>query len=287
MQWEVIDARLRRAQHAGADRRPQAGDLRLPRRRHRDLPPGRGRPPASAAHPRHQLAQRPAAGRRLSRWCSAAPRSATRTSWSATVERPPPGQPAGRRAVRRPVPAAGRAAASTFGVAAPADHPHGRPARPHRRATSPPTSAGCSPPARRTTDGRVRAGDVAVIVEAHKDARACRDALAAAGVPAVYTGDTDVFASQAAPGLAVPAGGVRAAAPLRAGAGRGDHDVLRRDRRQPARRRRRPDRPGRPRRCAAWADHAPRPRRGRGVRGRAGRRDGRSGCWPGAAASAT
>ena len=35
-------------------------------------------------------------------------------------------------------------------------------------------------------------------MESHRDARACRDALAAAGVPAVYTGDTDVFASQAA-----------------------------------------------------------------------------------------
>ncbi len=44
----------------------------------------------------------------------------------------------------------------------------------------------------------VRARDVAVIVESHRDARACRDALAAAGVPAVYTGDTDVFASQSA-----------------------------------------------------------------------------------------
>ena len=44
----------------------------------------------------------------------------------------------------------------------------------------------------------IRARDVAVIVESHRDARACRDALAAAGVPAVYTGDTDVFASRAA-----------------------------------------------------------------------------------------
>ncbi|GAB3246354.1 UvrD-helicase domain-containing protein [Nocardioides dilutus] len=50
-----------------------------------------------------------------------------------------------------------------------------------------------------TYDGRpVRARDIAVIVESHRDARACRDALAEAGVPAVYTGDTDVFASQAA-----------------------------------------------------------------------------------------
>jgi exodeoxyribonuclease V beta subunit len=44
----------------------------------------------------------------------------------------------------------------------------------------------------------LRAGDVAVIVEAHKDARACREALAKAGIPAVYSGDLDVFSSQAA-----------------------------------------------------------------------------------------
>ncbi len=42
------------------------------------------------------------------------------------------------------------------------------------------------------------AGDIAVIVGAHVDARACRDALAAAGIPAIYTGDSDVFKSQAA-----------------------------------------------------------------------------------------
>ncbi|MEV6286099.1 UvrD-helicase domain-containing protein [Kribbella sp. NPDC051770] len=50
-----------------------------------------------------------------------------------------------------------------------------------------------------TYDGRpLRAGDLAVIVEAHKDARACREALAAAGIPAVYSGDLDIFSSQAA-----------------------------------------------------------------------------------------
>ena len=50
-----------------------------------------------------------------------------------------------------------------------------------------------------TYDGRpLRASDVAVIVETHVDARAVRDALAAARVPAVYTGDTDVFSSGAA-----------------------------------------------------------------------------------------
>jgi exodeoxyribonuclease V beta subunit len=41
-------------------------------------------------------------------------------------------------------------------------------------------------------------GDVAVIVESHRDGHACFDALAAAGIPAVYTGDSDVFSSPAA-----------------------------------------------------------------------------------------
>ena len=45
---------------------------------------------------------------------------------------------------------------------------------------------------------KVAAGDIAVIVEQHRDARVCRDALVQAGIPAVYTGDTDVFASPAA-----------------------------------------------------------------------------------------
>ncbi len=50
-----------------------------------------------------------------------------------------------------------------------------------------------------TFDGRpVHAADIAVIVEKHRDARSCHEALTAAGIPAVYTGDTDVFTSQAA-----------------------------------------------------------------------------------------
>jgi exodeoxyribonuclease V beta subunit len=50
-----------------------------------------------------------------------------------------------------------------------------------------------------TYDGRLLgAGDIAVIVEQHRDARACRDALSAAGIAAIYTGDTDVFDSPAA-----------------------------------------------------------------------------------------
>ena len=44
---------------------------------------------------------------------------------------------------------------------------------------------------------KVRERDIAVIVEKHKDARACFQALAQAGIPAVYTGDSDIFASDA------------------------------------------------------------------------------------------
>ncbi|MCP2627381.1 exodeoxyribonuclease V subunit beta [Mycolicibacterium smegmatis] len=47
-------------------------------------------------------------------------------------------------------------------------------------------------------DEPVQAKDIAVITETHKDARACHSALLAAGIPAVYTGDSDVFTSEAA-----------------------------------------------------------------------------------------
>ena len=50
-----------------------------------------------------------------------------------------------------------------------------------------------------TFDGtKIHAGDIAVIVEKHRDARVCYDALCEAGIPAVYTGDSDVFTSDAA-----------------------------------------------------------------------------------------
>ena len=50
-----------------------------------------------------------------------------------------------------------------------------------------------------TFDGmKIHAGDLAVIVEKHRDARVCYDALCEAGIPAVYTGDSDVFTSDAA-----------------------------------------------------------------------------------------
>ena len=46
--------------------------------------------------------------------------------------------------------------------------------------------------------GPLQARDIAVIVENHKDARTCHRALGDAGVPSVYTGDSDVFGSEAA-----------------------------------------------------------------------------------------
>ena len=89
-----------------------------------------------------------------------------------------------------------------------------------------------------------------MIVEAHKDARACREALAEAGIPAVYSGDLDIFSSQAAEdwlclleAFEQPhrSGLVRAAATtMFFGETAG----------QPARRRRRADRPDRRRPCA-------------------------------------
>lgn len=44
----------------------------------------------------------------------------------------------------------------------------------------------------------LQARDIAVIVEKHRDAQACFTALCDAGVPAVYTGNSDVFTSAAA-----------------------------------------------------------------------------------------
>ena len=50
-----------------------------------------------------------------------------------------------------------------------------------------------------TFDGRpLTAGDIAVIVDNRWDAAACREAFGTAGVPVVYSGDSDVYASSAA-----------------------------------------------------------------------------------------
>ena len=64
--------------------------------------------------------------------------------------------------------------------------------------TLPPTSARYWPAAQHSTASLCRHRDIAVIVERHRDAGACFKALCDAGIPAVYTGDSDVFTSEAA-----------------------------------------------------------------------------------------
>jgi exodeoxyribonuclease V beta subunit len=50
-----------------------------------------------------------------------------------------------------------------------------------------------------TFDGNpLTAGDIAIIVESHADARRCYAGLVEAGIPAVYTGDSNIFTSAAA-----------------------------------------------------------------------------------------
>ena len=84
---------------------------------------------------------------------------------------------------------------------------------------------------------RSGAGDIAVIVENHKDARACYDALCRAGIPAVYTGDSDIFGSDAAEDWLCLLEAFDQPHRPGHGAGRGGDDVLRRDGRVARRRR--------------------------------------------------
>ena len=84
-QWEIVRAGVRRRRHhARADRRPEAGHLRVPRRRRPRLPGGRrARRDAGDAGP--QLAQRRRTCSPPTTRCSPAPRSAIRGSGTATV----------------------------------------------------------------------------------------------------------------------------------------------------------------------------------------------------------
>ena len=75
-----------------------------------------------------------------------------------------------------------------------------------------------------------------MIVESHKDARACHDALAEAGIPAVYTGDSDIFGSEAAEDWLCLLEAFDQPHRAGHGAGRRGDDVLRRDRRDTCRR---------------------------------------------------
>ena len=153
--------------------------------------------------------------------------------------------------------------------------------------TSPPTSSGCS--ARGATfDGRPLApGDVAVLAARRTRARGRpQQALLAVGVPSVIDAGGTRLPHPGRRRVAGAPRGAGAAAPLRPGARRGPHLVLRALRRRARRRRRRPDRPASPSASATLADVLTHPR-GRG-RARGGGRAPVSppGCSAGSAASA-
>ena len=107
IQWQVIEKRVQRALHADPDRRPEAGDLWFPRRRHPHLPEGGPRPPTTSAHVGTNwrsdkvLVREPADG---------AGRRGARPSRHRGVRRRRPARrtPTGRGAAQRAVPAAGR-----------------------------------------------------------------------------------------------------------------------------------------------------------------------------------
>ena len=182
---------------ARAHRRPQAGDLRLPRRRRRRLPRRpRGRRPRRDARP--QLAQRRRRCSPGSSTCSAAPRSATRGS-SSVRSRPrssDAGSPEDRRSgcvISRGRCSACRARSST---------------KPFVQAVREAIAADVAADVvRQLGTSRLRDGagwrpvvpaDIAVLARRNVDATTVRDALVAAGVPAVVSGLSSVFDSPAA-----------------------------------------------------------------------------------------
>ncbi len=95
--------------HADPDRRSQAGHLRVPRRRHRHLPDA-AETAGDAEDTGHELAQRRRAGRPRCRRVLDGAELGDPTIIVRTVDAAPRRSPAGRRPIRRPVPAAGGAA---------------------------------------------------------------------------------------------------------------------------------------------------------------------------------
>ena len=246
--------RLQRPRHDGADRRPQAGDLRLPRRRRRHLPRRPPRPPTTQQTPRHQLAQRRSRWSTRSRWCSAAPRSATdgivvrdgrrpttaAAGWSVRRADAPFRLRVVRREDARQAAGTRRSPWTACGRTSPRD-----------------LAADVAPAARLRRDVRRRAELAAARRRgARSRPRAtrgrCREALA--GGRRARRRSPAAAASSRRPAAAewlTPARGAGAAAPQRPGPGRGADLLLRPHRRRARRRRRRPHRRGRPRRCAA------------------------------------
>ncbi len=214
-------AGVRRGVDARAHRRPQAGDLRVPRRRRLRVPRGRavGR---RERHARGQLAQRPgpAGGlRRAVRQRAARPRG-DRLPLRARRRAPT----ARRGCSARRIPSrcgCASCTATTRRSRRPATATRATtPRAATSRATSPAISSGCSPPARGSSaaprtarcSGRtpVRPGHVAVLVRTHRQAALVRDALDAVEIPAVINGAGSVFGSEPGARLAAAAGGDRA-----------------------------------------------------------------------------
>ena len=190
---------LQRARHDGADRRPEAGDLRLPRRRRRHLPrgrrdrhhPARPSPPTGAATPplvdALQAVLRGAA--------LGDPRIVVRD-----VERRTTGEPAGRRAGRRAVPPAARAAPRTSRPAATALSAIDRLRAAHRRRPRRRHRARCSPPARRSTASR-SAPATSRVLALPASSRPSRSGprCSTAAIPAVVAGGSSVLLTPGRP----------------------------------------------------------------------------------------
>ena len=224
VQWEI----MRRAFGDGdgdarPDRRPEAGDLRLPRRRRLRLPRGRADAPATQRDARRQLAQRPGADRRLRRAVrrrAARPRGHRLPAASAP---PTPtsaprlsGAPVARAAAR-----AGRAPRRAV------DRAHARRATRRQRAarehiaedlaadvvallSSGASSRRAPTTARRAPRARAARRTSRCSCRRNRDAALVRDALDAAGVPAVINGAGSVFATAAGARVAAAARGARA-----------------------------------------------------------------------------
>ena len=193
-----------RAEPARARRRPQAGHLRLPRRRRVRLPRGHRATPAPA-QPADQLAGRPAAARRPRRAARRRRSSATPTSATARCGARP-GAAASRRldgparsgtadrAHRRARTRAGfELPRQGWAAKAAAAAVHRR--RPRRRGRAASLDAG-----HRRIDGRRRSAPATSPCSPAptRTPRPCRGALQRVGVPAVVHGGDDVLATEAA-----------------------------------------------------------------------------------------
>ena len=184
MQWSILRRAFHGHTHARADRRPEAGDLRVPRRRRRHLPGGHthGRP---ARHARTQPPQRRAPARRA-RDGVRRRRARRRADRRAPGRRARTRTAAARRAARRAGAGAGRRRAGCRRRrGATCRSSAWRDARRRRRRRRRGHAAGAA--RRRSRRGR-SAGRRRRAGAHNEQARTVRAALAAVGVPAVVTG---------------------------------------------------------------------------------------------------